>query len=79
MQSRIDMRPMAFFENKNVLIASGGRCRYRVALESGRFDVRVWEENICFEKAKDIETVSFPGDLDGLEQMTRWLEHRCLV
>ena len=44
--------------------------------EESVFLVYAWEEDLCFQRAHDIEQKTYPFSEEGLEQAVDWLEEK---
>jgi len=68
-----------FFTKASVFPGSVGTFRYRVARSGwiGDGSLQAWVyENICFEKAQDVETETFPWTEEGVEALRGWLSRK---
>ena len=66
-----------FLQKAEVYPGSLGTFRYRLKREgkAGSGSIQAWVyENICFEKARDIETETFPWTEEGIAFLRDWLE-----
>ena len=65
-----------FMRRASVYPGSVGTFRYRIQ-QSGKVGdgrLQAWAyENVCFEKAKDVETEIFPWTDEGAAQLRAWL------
>lgn len=69
-----------FLQKAEVFPGSIGAFRYRLK-RTGKFDkdgqVQAWVyENVCFEQAQDIETITVPWTSVGMAELRQWLEAR---
>ena len=62
-----------------VFPGSVGTFRYRLVRSGREYDGTIEAsvyENICFEKAQNIETQTFPWSEDGMAQIRAWLAEK---
>lgn len=68
-----------FLQKAQVYPGSLGTFRYRLKREGKANDggIQAWVyENICFEKAQDIETKTFEWTEEGMAALRDWLEQK---
>lgn len=79
-----EQNPFAFItltvpKRAPVFPGSVGTFRYRLVRDGkageGTIQASVYE-NICFEKARDIETETFPWTEEGMAQIRSWLSEK---
>ena len=85
MERQLEVQKFHYFDEGNLYAgekvkeeAKGLLLRYYVApdKEAALFHVYAWQEDVCFEKAQEIEGRDFPFSVEGLEQARDWLEER---
>ena len=76
MAHEFDFMNLNFFTKASVYPGSIGTFRYRFQrtgwINDGQLQAWVYE-NICFEKAKDIETITVDWTDDGIKELQAWL------
>ena len=68
-----------FLQKAEVYPGSIGTFRYRLQRtgKAGDGQIQGWVyENVCFELAQDVETVTFPWTEEGVDSLRTWLEER---
>ncbi len=76
-----DFLDVPFMQRSEIYPGSVGAFRYRLQRTGKREDGRIqaWVyENICFERAQDVETETFPWTEDGMAALRAWLEEKLL-
>lgn len=77
---QFDHLNVQFFTKASVYPGSIGTFRYRFQREGwtdGKGTLTAWVyENISFELAKDVETISVPWTEEGVETLKAWLEQK---
>ena len=81
MERTFDFLNLQFFTRAAVYPGSVGTFRYRFQrngwLDKEDSTIQAWVyENICFEKAEDVETETFPWTEEGVEALKNWLEEK---
>ena len=81
MERTFDFLNLQFFTRAAVYPGSVGTFRYRFQrtgwLDKPDSTIQAWVyENICFEKAEDVETETFPWTEEGVEALKNWLEEK---
>ena len=77
--THFDFLTLNFLQKAEVYPGSLGTFRYRLKREgkANNGSIQAWVyENICFEKAQDIETETFPWTPEGMEALRNWLEQK---
>ena len=84
-KTEMDLQKLVFFTQGNTFTgsrtkdaASGLLLRYRVAPDNGEGELvaHCWQQDICFELAKDAAEVRFPMTEEGLDQVQQWLSQQ---
>ena len=81
MAGHFDFLNVGFFTKAKVFPGSVGTFRYRFR-RTGWTDkpdsaIQAWVyENVCFELAQQVETVTVPWTEEGVETLRQWLEER---
>ena len=68
-----------FLQKAEVYPGSIGTFRYRLQRtgKAGDGQIQGWVyENVCFELAQDVETVTVPWTEEGVDSLRTWLEER---
>ena len=78
MREKFPLRHFDYFANKNTFIGSCEHLRFVVKPSGEVFEVSVWTEDICLEKATISATESFPFTPKGLDQIPDWLAKQYL-
>lgn len=85
MERQLEIQKFHYFDEGNSYAGEkvkdadkGLRLRYRVEpnKEESVFLVYAWKEDLCFQRAHDIEQKTYPFSEEGLEQAVDWLEEK---
>ena len=79
--THFDFLTLNFLQKAEGYPGSVGTFRYRLKREgkANNGSIQAWVyENICCEKARDIETETFPWRPEGMEALRNWLEQTFL-
>ena len=85
MERELEIQKFHYFEEGNFYAGqktkdpeTGRMLRYRVEpfLKETLLRAYAWTEDLCFERAKNVEQREYPLTEEGLEQAVEWLESR---